>query len=102
MSDSAQDRELSAAIRLVLARNDLDRAAELLRETVREPGLGELHPRLPGAVRRAAASTRLAGWVLDVRPPGRIRALPRRVMEGLRESALAERLRTAMADRARH
>lgn len=101
LSDSPQDRELSAAIRLVVARNDLDRTAELLRETVSDPGLGALHHRLPSAVRRAAASTRLAAWVLNVRPPGRTRALPRRMMEGLRESPLAERLRTAMAHRAR-
>jgi len=102
LNDAPQDRELAAAIRLVLARNDLDRAAELLRETASEPSLGSLHPRLPSAVRRAGASTRLAGWVLDARPPGRIRAPAQRVVEGLRESALAQRLRARMGQRARH
>ncbi|MFL5821480.1 MAG: hypothetical protein ACJ76S_12440 [Solirubrobacteraceae bacterium] len=102
LRDTPRDRELAAAIRLVLARNDLDRAAELLRETATDRGLRALHPRLPGAVRRAGASARLAGWALDAPPPGRIRALPQRMVEGARESALAQRLRARMARRTRH
>jgi hypothetical protein len=93
LGDTQEDRRLGAAVRLVLAQDDLASAAASIRDLAGDPALRSLNRRLPGAARHASVLARTARYFVHPAAPGRLRALPRRMLEGARESRLAYRVR---------
>jgi hypothetical protein len=84
-----QDRELAAAIRLVIARSDLHNAYKELNEVFSDPELANLAPTLPESIDRARELARLA-WIgsdpADPTPPPRPRPTRAQVVNRLKRS----------------
>jgi hypothetical protein len=93
LEDKPQDPGLAAAVRLVLAHDDLIAASASLRDLAGDSALPGIRPRLPRTIRHASALARSARRLVHPSAPGRVRGLSIRVVEGARESAIAYRLR---------
>jgi hypothetical protein len=93
LPDDRRNRELAAAVRIVLAHDDLLSASASIRDLGEDGSLRRLHRRLPRTVRHASALARSACRLVAPSAPGRWRALGIRTTEGIRESAAAYWLR---------
>ena len=93
LEEDPENRALAAAVRLVLAHDDLISASTSLRELAADPALPEVRRRLPATIRHASALARSARRLVHPSAPGRLRALWIHAVEGVRESALSYRLR---------
>jgi hypothetical protein len=81
------DRELAAAVRLVIAQNDLRKSSSLLSEVAADPSLARIDRALGPAARRATELSMLAHRTIDPAAPGRMRELLARARHALRVPA---------------
>jgi hypothetical protein len=81
------DRELAAAVRLVIAQNDLRKSSTLLSEAASDPSLARIDPALGPAARRATELSMLAHRTIDPAAPGRWRELLARLKHALGRGA---------------
>jgi hypothetical protein len=72
LGDTPRDRQLAAAVRLVIGQSDLRRAAYELREASQDSNLAAVRPQLPEATKRASALAVIAhGYVHPDASPSR-------------------------------